>query len=430
MATAAAQVPGQVQEQVPGEAAGEASSQAPAEVPGDAAPPASASSSIEDVYTVRDVEVDVTAASAAAARDEAIAEAQREAYAELVQRLAPPGTEVPPAGDAELARMVQDFEVQRERSSSVRYLATLTVRFRPDAVRNHLQSGNVAFTETMSKPVLVLPVYRAADGEPVLWEDRTAWRDAWENAPPGGGLVPVQVPYGELADLSDISAEEAVSGDTDALAAIAERYGAGDVLVAELPAPAGGPDPSVPGEVRLTRYGADGPEPTRTVPVPARPDGTVEDYLGAAVAAVGSLLEEDWKLATTSASQEEGSILVTVPIGRLDDWVQTRRRLGEVPLVSGAVLRALSRDEATVELRYRGDADRLRTALAQQDLMLEDPPTVDQFASPLPPYGGVPGAPAYGGVPGMPGAVMQEDLAAAGAGNGRWTLRWAGAAVP
>jgi hypothetical protein len=98
--------------------------------------------------------------------------------------------------------------------------------------------------------------------------------------------------------------------------------------------------------------------------------------------------------------------------------------------VSGAVLRALSRDEATVELRYRGDADRLRTALAQQDLMLEDPPTVDQFASPLPPYGGVPGAPAYGGVPGMPGAVMQEDLAAAGAGNGRWTLRWAGAAVP
>lgn len=395
----------------------------------DAAPPPAASaiepaaSAIEDVYTVRDVEVDVTTTNAAAARDEAIAQAQRKAYAELVRRLATPGAEAPPADDAQLARLVQDFEIQRERSSSVRYLATLTVRFRPDAVRDHLQSGNVAFTEMMSEPVLVLPVYSVAGAPPVLWEDRTVWRDAWENAPGAGGLVPVQVPYGDLADLADVSAEEAVSGDGDALAAIAGRYGAGDVLVAELQVPAGGPDPSSPGEVRLTRHGDYGSEPVRTVPVPARPEGTVESYLQAAVTAVGGLLEQEWKQATTSASHEEGRLLVTVPIGRLDDWVQTRRRLDEVQLVSDAALRSLSRDAATVELRYRGDLDRLRLALEQRDLMLEGAPAADGFATPLP-YGEP--------VPGMP------DPASAGAGAGagfgaaeeHWTLRWAGAAVP
>jgi hypothetical protein len=364
----------------------------------------------------------VTAANAAAARDEAIMQAQRKAYRELVQRLATPGTEPPPADDAQLARLVQDFEIQRERSSSVRYLATLTVRFRPDAVRDHLQSGNIAFTEMMSEPILVLPVYRVADAPPVLWEDRTPWRDAWENAPGAGGLVPVQVPYGDLADLADVSAEEAVSGDDDALAAIAGRYGAGGVLVAELQVPAGGPDPSSPAEVRLTRYGDYGPEPARTVPVPARPEGTVEEYLRAAVMAVGGLLEEEWKQATTSVSHAEGRLLVTVPIGRLDDWVQTRHRLDRVPQVSDAVLRSLSRDAATVELRYRGDPDRLRLALERQDLMLEGGAAVDGFTSPLP----------YGAPPPVPEAAGPQDLAYAGAGSvpGGWTLRWAGAAAP
>ena len=42
-----------------------------------------------DIYTVRDVEVDVTAANSAAARDRAITEAQRKAFDTLYGRLSP-----------------------------------------------------------------------------------------------------------------------------------------------------------------------------------------------------------------------------------------------------------------------------------------------------------------------------------------------------
>ena len=42
-----------------------------------------------DIYTVRDVEVDVTADNSAAARDRAITEAQRKAFDTLYGRLSP-----------------------------------------------------------------------------------------------------------------------------------------------------------------------------------------------------------------------------------------------------------------------------------------------------------------------------------------------------
>lgn len=398
-ATAAAQVPAVVEERGPAPAA---QGSAPGAAPGSA----------QDVYTVRDVDVDVTAASAAAARDEAITEAQRKAFQQLVRRLTPEGTPVPTVTDAQVAPLVQDFEVQRERSSSVRYLATFTVRFRPNAVRSLLQEGGVAFAEARSKPVLVLPVYRAADAEPVLWEDRTPWRDAWENTSPNAGLVPVVVPYGELADIADVSAEEALQGDSDGFASIAERYGAADVLVAELAVPAGGPDPASAGRVTVTRYTPGGPLSPMTVTVPAAPDGTVEEYLAGGVAAVNAILEGQWKEETAIDRRDERRMEVTVPIARLEDWIRTRRQITQVPSVARADLRRLTRQGAEVELVYYGDTERLRSALARQDLQLER-------AEPTVPFAQVPSAPVPPGMPALPVLPVQP-------GGGPWRLYPAG----
>jgi len=87
-------------------------------------------------YEVKGVPVDVTAADAAAARDQAIVEGQRTAYRMLMEQLlgaeTAAATELP--GDVELSNMVQDFEVESEKLSSVRYIGILTFRFEGDAV--------------------------------------------------------------------------------------------------------------------------------------------------------------------------------------------------------------------------------------------------------------------------------------------------------
>ena len=82
-------------------------------------------------YVVSGVPVDVTAADAATARDQAIVEGQRKAFSMLMEQLvgADKAATIQTPSDSQLSGMVQDFEVESERLSSVRYIGVMTYRF-------------------------------------------------------------------------------------------------------------------------------------------------------------------------------------------------------------------------------------------------------------------------------------------------------------
>jgi hypothetical protein len=94
----------------------------------------------ETFLTVSDVPVDVTAKDAAAARDQAIAVAQSKAFDKLIKQIVTnPSDQVrvhPSQQDIE--SFVQDFGVENERVSSVRYIGLYDVRFRESQVRKYL----------------------------------------------------------------------------------------------------------------------------------------------------------------------------------------------------------------------------------------------------------------------------------------------------
>jgi len=82
-------------------------------------------------YVISGVPVDVTAADAATARDQAIVEGQRKAFSMLMEQLvgAEKAATIQTPSDSQLSGMVQDFEVESERLSSVRYIGVMTYRF-------------------------------------------------------------------------------------------------------------------------------------------------------------------------------------------------------------------------------------------------------------------------------------------------------------
>ena len=340
-----------------------------------AAPQAQAQRRVRnDVFAVT-VPVDATAATAAASRDAARADGQRRAFRQLVERLAAPGDAARlRIDDAPLTNMVQDIEVANERSSAVRYLAEYTYRFRPDAVRRLLRQANVAFAETPSKPVVVIPVLRRGSGA-VLWDEPNPWRHAWAARKPGG-LVPVIVPDGDLGDVGAIDAEQAVAATPAALDAIAAKYGGGDILLAIATAPGdGGAAAAAMQQVDLGggRYAAGG---KLIVPVTgsvrANPGENEADFLARAVAAAMRPVEEAWKKETLIRSGDQGTIAVSVPVAGIDDWVAVRDRLSGLPAIRQAELLSLTRQEARLELHYLGDPSQLRLALAQRDLVLTE----------------------------------------------------------
>jgi len=85
-------------------------------------------------YVISGVSVDVTADNSAAARDQAMVEAQRKAFMNLATQLVP-GKPIPNVSDKAIGDMVSDFHIEQEKFGGNRYVGTFTFRFRQNPVR-------------------------------------------------------------------------------------------------------------------------------------------------------------------------------------------------------------------------------------------------------------------------------------------------------
>ena len=346
------------------------------------------------VFTVAHVPVDAEAASAAEARELAIAAGQRAALETLLRRLTPAGTALPAPAEEPFAAMVAGFVIDRELVSTTRYRALLTVDFDPAEVRRLLRESGIAYAETVSKPVLVVAVQRDPGGI-LLWEDGNRWRRAWEERPPHGGLVPVLLPLGDVIDLGTVDAAQALASDADALSALAALYGTSEaaVAVAGLSGSAAVAKPSAPAAqgadstddapaagraltLSLRRIAADESRAIQKTLI-GREGESERALLRRGTDWVITLLEDDWKDTNLIRYDEQRALRATVPIAGLGEWVSIQQRIAALAMVASVEIDSLSLREGRVTLRYHGTEDQLRLALGQNDLDLA--PEADEW---------------------------------------------------
>jgi hypothetical protein len=323
-----------------------------------------------DVFTVENVAVDATAESAAAARERAMTTAQQTALNRLFDRMVPRDQRaaLPHPAAAEIGDLVRDFAVNGEKTSAVRYLANLSVRFRPDDIRALLRSAGVPFAETMSKPIVVLPLLKSGT-DTQLWDETNPWRQAWATLD-RDGLVPFVVPVGDLEDVVAIDAERAQAGDRKALAAIADRYKAGTVIVATAePRQQDGRMSAV--QITTARFAVSGDQ-DETVLNTVSGDAQAADAIWQrAAASMAEGIEDAWKRANLIRFDSERSLVATVRLNALSDLIEIRKRLSGVSFLRAYDVVYVARDAAQLRLNFFGDERQLAIALAQSDLTLE-----------------------------------------------------------
>ena len=325
----------------------------------------------EDVFTVAKVVVDATAATAAVARERAVLDGQRRAFVRLLQRLTPLAgrAQLPQLSDNAIADLVRDFEIAGEKTSSVRYIASLTVRFKPAEVRALMRQRGIAFSETPSKPVLVLAIYDDGAGA-TLFEDNP-WRAAWAARAPGDDLVAFLLPRNDAADAAMITIEQALAGDDTALRAIASHYGAADVLVAVAqahPDELSGHDAI---DVSASRFGtAATEESVVTTFAPTAGDNNPNLVFERAAAAIVERIEESWKQSSLLRFDSQREISVRVPLGSLNRLVTVMNALDGLPPIRRVDLVRIAHDEADLRLQFLGEENQLALMLAQRDLAL------------------------------------------------------------
>ena len=164
-----------------------------------------------NTYTVTDVDVDVTGARRRAGAPAGHCRGAPQGRQDAGRSHGGAGRSRPrgDADDASLEGMVRGIEFVRERSAPGRYIATLNVVFSPDPVKAWLGEAGVKIAETVSRPALVIPLWKGKAGVEPL-DDRNAWREAWRTLDTAGSAVPVTVIRGDQLDQNAVTAEEAL----------------------------------------------------------------------------------------------------------------------------------------------------------------------------------------------------------------------------
>ena len=363
-----------------------------------------------DSFTVSNVAVDITAASAAEANTKALLEGQMTAARQILERLTPESEHnaLPALDQQTVLNLVRYVAVDEEKRSSVRYIARLTIHFNPTAVRALIAAKKLTFVEPSALPVLIIPVFQEGPETPlVLWEDNNPWRAVWARRVGAGSLVPIELPLGDLADIGALTAQQAAMADPQALAAMAKRQGVDDVLVVHAVVAPVAPlsidvrlvRPSRPGDAEVSRFTA---EPGETLPI----------LLDKAAESVVVWLEEAWKHGSAvpfnkngfaGANGKGGQLTAMVPLSSLDDWMAVRRALSRIREVKRVEVQALKRDMAQIIISTDGDATTLASSLLERGYALasagevwtltraSSSPTPQQAGQPAPQQAGQPG---------------------------------------
>jgi hypothetical protein len=126
----------------------------------------------------------------------------------------------------------------------------------------------------------------------------------------------------------------------------------------------GQPDSPTGVDVAVRRYRAGKAVDSHNASLTANPGESVPDLLRRAAAVIVANIEGSWNSQGAAQDTQEEHLTAILPITGLDDWVRMRQSMATVPGIHTIALKALSRQEATIEISYSGSIDQLKAGLA------------------------------------------------------------------
>ncbi len=319
------------------------------------------------MFSASGIQIDVTAENAAVAREQAMQEGQKKALMAVMERITPAyvAEQLPELVPDDILNFVQDISVANEKTSAVRYMATLDVRFNPEAVRELLRQNNLPYVRTSGKPLLILPLYkRSVSSFPVLWEEENAWLRSWVNRTAESYMIPLFVPMGELPDVQTLTVDQILRGDLPAARELAKKYEAEGILIVELVR--NGQTFTVKGRAMDEATASEIPNFSFSVPFVKNTSTT----FARAVNKVIAHLEGVWKNEQMVQFNEVASLVAMTPVADLKQWEIIKKRLDRIPLISSYYLQAARSGVLQLTIFFAENMERLQKEMGKRMLSL------------------------------------------------------------
>lgn len=339
-----------------------------------------------DIYTIYNIEVDETSRNVATARDRAMRKGQRQALVRLFRRiiLTADMKKLPEFSDLDVQDYISGFEINNERRSNVRYIASLVVHFNRDKINDLLSNNQIPFAETLGRAVSVLPVFEES-GTLRLWERDNLWRKAWQDYDMINNLVPVDTPSPTLKNRFYISALQAKNDYQRSIRSYIEKSALNELIVAVASLRKSASGDQIALDIYLKQNSlvdeADYVPTTLTVNLPAYDEtgkSNLEALYQAGVDAATAWVDDLWKMQVLVNYGISSKIAVHGDLEAINDWVILQRQLEKVNLVKNVDLKSLNIKTVNLEIEFSGEAEQLVLSLAQQGVRLtQDEETTD-----------------------------------------------------
>lgn len=182
-------------------------------------------------FEIGGIEVDVTAETAAKAREEGWRQAQQKGWKALWAKTnGRPADQAPGLTDSALNGLVAGIVVEQEQIGPKRYIATLGVLF--DRARTGQLLG-VSGSVRRSAPMLVIPVMLTGSAFQ-SFESRNVWQEAWARFRTGNSPVDYVRPTGSGIDPLLLNVAQSRRPGRGWWRMLLDQYGAADVIVPEV----------------------------------------------------------------------------------------------------------------------------------------------------------------------------------------------------
>ena len=187
----------------------------------------------DEVFTIRNILVDVSSKSSAHARDIALRDAQIKGFDILMKKMLLKGEyeKISDINKDKILELVEEISIEDEKRISARYIGKIVVKFKKNLVLSFLKSNNIKFSITKSKPLLILPIYKYG-GITYLWDKENIWKDLWNKDYDDGSLIPIRVSGGKFKDFIYFNPNQAIKKNLKNLEIIAANNNSTGVLVA------------------------------------------------------------------------------------------------------------------------------------------------------------------------------------------------------
>lgn len=316
-----------------------------------------------EVSFVAQVPARAEAENAAAAKEAAMAEANRKAFLEVAGRLTTPENVLVlnKLTDEQLLHFIQEVSVVDEKSGGKAYHADLNIKINGGLLKQYMQENGMLEIVSVPMRVLIVPVYSDMEfSGRALWEDGNVWRSAWlEKGLIKSGALDFKVVADTAANRDLLTPYAALNMDKKTYALLSAGNGTNNIFTAH--AVRAGRNNMV---VIVTSY-PDLVEKRFTI---TDENGeTVDKAIAQTVAYITDVMQNK-NLVENSA---QGKLTAYFYYFRLKEWLDAEKKLKSIPQIKKVETNAAGGGQVELVLEYAGSQSALLAALENAGMGLQ-----------------------------------------------------------